>query len=1411
MPSFPPALPEPATAPAAPGTAPLVWARLRWAARWVLIVFAALSSVLLIAWLALHWAILPHIQQWREPIERRASQALGVPVRIGQIEVHSGGWVPSLELREVVVFDTQNRAALSLPRVFATVSARSLLSLELRFAQLLIDGAQLELRRDLQGYIFVAGLKVSGNSGDESNAIADWFFKQREFVIRGGSLRWTDEQREAAPLVLGDVQVVVRNGLLQHNIHLEATPPPEWGERFTATARFTQPLLARRGDWRRWSGSAYANLPRADVHALRQHVALPFELSEGVGALRGWFELKNGQAQAATVDIALRSVSLRLAKTVEAMAFEQVEGRVVARRSADGGVFELQRLSFLTGDGVRWPAGDMKLAWRQREGEAATGGEFGAQRLDLGLMAQVASRIPLGEALRRLLGELKPEGLLTDLNAKWDGPLDAPQHYRAKGSLSGLSLASKASAEAKGVGRPGLRNATLQFSANELGGEARIGMKGGALDLPGVFDDPLLPLDELSAQLAWKIEPAKAGAANPAPQLSVTVKDARFSNPDAQGELSGSWSTGAGSVAGLGVASGVASGTGPGVGPGTSSGIARGGRYPGRLELDGRLSNGVATRVWRYLPIEISKATRGYIERAVQGGKLAGASFRVSGDLADFPFYNARSNQDGEFRITAKVEDASFAYVPSAPASGSTPAFVSTWPMLTRAHAELIVDRGTLSIRNGRANIGKVEWSGVQGAVRKLEADAVLGLEANARGPLAEMLQFVNQTPVGGWIGHALDASSAAGVADLKLELSIPLVDVPSAQVKGSVLLAGNDVRITPESPLLAGAKGRVDFTHKSFAVTATNARLFGGDASFEGGLQPDGAIRFSGQGVASADGLRRATELGQAARLAGALSGQAAYRMNLNFAHARPELTVTSNLVGLAINLPAPFNKSADSALALRYQNTLEPGAAAPALRDALHLELGTLVQAHFQRDVSGDEPRVLRGGIGVLEPAPQPAIGVAANVNLKSLNTDEWNAAAERLLGNAEAREAAGAGGYRPDTLALRVQELNIGTRRLTRVVAGVSLDAGLWRANLDADQLNGYVEYRPPSRSGAAQGAGRVFARLSRLSVPRGEVEQVESLLDEQPATLPALDIVVDDFELLGKRLGRLEVEAVNRSSGQGRDLLRDWQLSKFNITTPEAQLVATGHWAAVAAAPARGTPAPRRAVMDFTLELADSGALLDRLGMPKAIRGGKGQLSGQVSWQGSPFALDIPSLSGQFSVAIDAGQFLKVDPGATRLLSVLSLQSLPRRLLLDFRDVFQQGFAFDNITGDVKIAQGVAQTNNLRMRGAQAAVLMEGRADIARETQDLRVVVVPEINAGTAALAYAVINPAIGLGAFLAQVLLRKPLSEAGTREFHVSGPWADPKVEPVARSASAAAPAAPAVSPASAASAAPKTQ
>jgi uncharacterized protein YhdP len=380
----------------------------------------------------------------------------------------------------------------------------------------------------------------------------------------------------------------------------------------------------------------------------------------------------------------------------------------------------------------------------------------------------------------------------------------------------------------------------------------------------------------------------------------------------------------------------------------------------------------------------------------------------------------------------------------------------------------------------------------------------------------------------------------------------------------------------------------------------------------------------------------------------------------------------------------------------------------------------------------------------------------------------------------------------GYLPTVLAVRARELSMEGRTLKNVVIGGSRDGRTWRANVSADELNGYLEYRQPQNTGA----GRLHARLARLSIAAQAASQVESLL-EQPGNIPALDVTVDEFELKGRKLGRLEIEAVNRGAGTvaREGGIREWRLNKLQLTMPEATFTASGNWAALNAQPAapnspRVDAKPgekRRTAMKFHLDIENGGELLSRFGMHDVLRRGRGSMEGTVGWIGSPLALDYPTLTGSFYVNIESGQFLKADPGIAKLLGVLSLQSLPRRLVLDFRDVFSEGFAFDFVRGDVTIDQGMAATNNLQMKGVNAAVLMEGKADIARETQDLKVVVVPEINAGTVSLVATVINPAIGLGTFLAQLFLRQPLMRAATQEFHIDGTWADPRMTRVPRS------------------------
>src|SRR5262249_22516817 len=155
------------------------------------------------------------------------------------------------------------------------------------------------------------------------------------------------------------------------------------------------------------------------------------------------------------------------------------------------------------------------------------------------LMAQIASRVPLGDTLRQLLAELAPQGIVSDLTSSWQGPLDHPVAYQVKGVLTGLTLAAKTSSEPNAVGRPGLRNATIVLHATDKGGDGKLRILGGGLEFPGVFDEPLVALDQLAATLQWRIESARQ--ADPAPKIVLMVKDARFVNADAQGDISGSW------------------------------------------------------------------------------------------------------------------------------------------------------------------------------------------------------------------------------------------------------------------------------------------------------------------------------------------------------------------------------------------------------------------------------------------------------------------------------------------------------------------------------------------------------------------------------------------------------------------------------------------------------------------------------------------------------------------------------------------------------------------------------------------------------------------------------------------------------------------------------------------------------
>lgn len=1416
------------------------WLRQAWMRFWRPMAWTVAVTLLLAAtaWAVLLYQILPRIDEWRDVLAQQASRALGVTVQIGRVSGRpEGGW-PVLTLNEVRLLDGRGQVALRLPEVTARVSPSSLLPTaiwrqEWQLDRLVLIGPELDIRRDARGVVYIAGLRTDGpTKAGAGESAADWLLSQPLIRIDHGQIRWTDEAMGAPAIALRDVNLSLSSrpglGRYWHELTVQATPPTEFGQRVSVSASMAQPLwqigevlipegasvpwwrrlvgtAPRPSQWQTWSGSVKADLPWVDVQRLRQHVSLPIDVGGGRGRLGGELAIYKGQLQGLGLNVDVKDVSVRLARDLEPLAFKNVTGTVSLSHESEVTGVGYQNLRFETAEGLVWPSSSASLEWRHAPlavskvdpsvWQLTRGGVFKAERLDLALLAQLADRLPLSRKVRSALDDLAPQGVGDDLEWRWEGVLDSPKTYWTKGRFSGLTWSSSREA-----GLPGLAKAQVSFQADEGGGRANLKVEQGWIEFPDVFEEPRIPLSSMTSTVNWQIRAAKQ--AGKAPDVDVFVKQTQFANPDAQGEVEGHWQTGARSDQ-------------PGV-P----------RLPGVLQLNGRLSKGQASRVWRYLPSVLPNSARYYVRDALKQGQGEKVTFEVKGDLNAFPFPD---DVGGRFRVNVPVRQVTLDYVPTERQTGHP-----YWPAFSNLDGDLIFEGQRLRIEGAQARLGGLGSGGfvlrnVAGRIDNLGADNPhLVIKGQGDGPLDDVLKYLSTSPVGAWTGNMLSMARGSGNGGLQLFLDIPLDHTENTVLKGRVTLKESDrasLRLTPSLPVFDALVGDIGFTESALTVKA-HTKVWGQDVVVDGQRDASGAPKFLAHGVMSAEGLRQAQEWPLLAQLGTRLAGQTPFAVSVaipkstspDAAVGYPVVEVTSTLQGMSATLPAPLNKPADKAWPLRVTYRLDD---AQGQTDALVVDVANpqtpglqeaapWLKVDLRRDVSGTEAKVMRGTISLMQFGQGgsamampvlPAKGIALQVAMPVLDLDAWQTMRHvfQPTSNLESKSATMDGAYLPDTVTVKAGTVLYQQRTLRDVSATLAHPApGVWRGVIDSQQVAGQVEWVPdnsPTGQVAGRGAGRVVARLSRLSIPAADAQALEDKAAEQilsadaaSESVPALDIVIDQFDWRGLSLGRLEIEAANRMVNLGGGVqFPEWRMTKFNLGAPEAQLNATGSWSAQTPPSVlrklglalRSRP---RSSFDFTLDLHNMGDTLSRLGLPKTVRGGKGKVTGQISWQGSPLEPDAATMSGDLSVLINDGQFLKVDPGMAKLLGVLSLQSLPRRLTLDFRDVFQQGFAFDAIDGQVKITQGVADTRNLRMRGVQAVVLMEGQADLIKETQNLHVYVVPDVNAVGASLAYAAINPAIGLGTFLAQVLLRKQVSEASTQEFMVTGAWADPQVE-----------------------------
>lgn len=206
---------------------------------------------------------------------------------------------------------------------------------------------------------------------------------------------------------------------------------------------------------------------------------------------------------------------------------------------------------------------------------------------------------------------------------------------------------------------------------------------------------------------------------------------------------------------------------------------------------------------------------------------------------------------------------------------------------------------------------------------------------------------------------------------------------------------------------------------------------------------------------------------------------------------------------------------------------------------------------------------------------------------------------------------------------------------------------------------------------------------------------------------------------------------------------------------------------------------------RSAFELAFDSADMGETLRSLGYADVVKDGKMHTDMKLAWPGSPADFALAAAAGTVAFKITDGRLLEVNPGAGRILGLLSFQALPRRLSLDFSDLFQKGWTFDTLAGDFAVENGVARTDNLTMDGPAARIVARGRVGLAAEDYDQHVTVIPNVSAGLPLAGALAGGVATGAALLLVERLLKERIDEMGRVEYQVTGPWTAPVVERIA--------------------------
>ena len=764
------------------------------------------------------------------------------------------------------------------------------------------------------------------------------------------------------------------------------------------------------------------------------------------------------------------------------------------------------------------------------------------------------------------------------------------------------------------------------------------------------------------------------------------------------------------------------------------------------LDLYVEVKGGTGKIAKHYFPQTLmAESLINYLNNAIKAGQHLGSQVLLSGKLSDFPY----SNSDGRFEVLSELAQVEFAFAPE-------------WPAVKEASAKLhfVNERMDIYVDEGQL-INQPINGNVQVSIANLQQANNLIIDINQTAQAQSLGAFFAQTPLKDPLTNVFEVVQAQGDVRGKVRLDIDLSSL-AVNATGRVDLNNNSVFLAQPGIQLSELSGQLSFNDEVIQLNEAQATW----------LEMPLTISVAGQSVEKAYQVKVESQLQANSEqllpyghgiVDGYISGKTQLNTQVNLDFAPQGFTYdavfNADLVGVESNLPAPFNKLTEQSWPLTGQvrgddisNLITANIQDKLFFNAiLDNETGRFSNTHI---IAAQKDRGL---------AQQ---GFQVSIDLPEVQLVPWIDFIDRLI-QLNGKESDMASMLpKLNEITAQVDDLSVSgilfndfEMRLEPVATGT-------KVRLNAKELRATVAIPEGGSSRPIQ----IDSDFLRLNIPEIELDasfpepdSAESL--QWLTRMPAIEMLCADCKVKTYQLDKVSLSMF----GDGEK----FNISELVVDKQDHVFRGQGSW--------QGGMTEISGIMNSR----DIGELLSEFDLTSSIKDSKANMHYQLSWQGAPYKVHVPSLAGDIQWELGEGHLSEISDKGARVFSLLSLDSLVRKLKLDFRDVFSKGFFYNSMEGSIQIAEGIAYTKDTKMDGVPADLTIQGFANLDTQEINYDLAVAPQVTSSLPVIVGWMVNPVTGIAALALDQVLHsaRVISEI---KFKVTGTMQEPVVTEIDR-------------------------